>query len=37
MVILGYVTFPCPLFYVLFFIEIGDKQKREVITYLSYS
>ena len=37
MEILGYVTFPCPLFYVIFFIEIGDKQKREAITYLSLS
>lgn len=29
--------FLCPLFYVLFFIEIDDKQKREAITYLSLS
>ena len=37
MEILGYVTFQCPLFYVLFFIEIDDNQKREEITYLSLS
>ena len=29
--------FSCPLFHVLFFIKIGDKQKREAITYLSLS